>query len=156
MAAAANDEQKYFFTVVANDIHTTDGEILPPVKFEFQTTADQAQGTLFERGYNLVSNNGLFLDNKERFISEEFVTTSGGPSYKDTTPDRLNVLFETSPYLGTPFAGFPFENMRFSRLTIHRLIHPKEGGSRRGRRVGGSRRRRAGSRRSRSNRTNRK
>jgi hypothetical protein len=138
-----SNEQKYFFTVVANDIYTTTGDILPPVQIQFQTTADQAQGELFGKGYNLVSQNGLFLDNKERFVSEEFATTKEGVSYEDTAPDRLNVLFETSPFLNGPFAGFPFENMRFKKLSIHRIITPTQGGSRSRR---GYRSRRGGSR----------
>ena len=155
--AAANNEQKYFFTVVANDVSTTNGDLLPPVQFNFQTTADQAQGALFEKGYNLVSENGLFADNKSLFISEEFVTTKEGvPSYDDTTPDRLQVMFPTSPYLGTPYAGFPLETIRFEKLSIHRLIQPTQGGSRSRRVGGGHKSRRTNRRSSRSRRSNRK
>jgi hypothetical protein len=128
-------EQQYFYDVLVGDIYTKDGDPLPPIKGQanqFIGTTENALGRFIKIGYNLMSYNGLFTDNKERFISETFKTTPASNS-RNYVPDRLDQLFKESPYKTSVFAQIPFEDLRFGLLTVNRTIQPKMGGKRKSR-----------------------
>jgi hypothetical protein len=130
-------EQQYFYDVLVGDIYTKDGDPLPPIKGQanqFVGTTENALGKFIEMGYNLMSYNGLFTDNKERFISETFKTTPASNS-RNYVPDRLGQLFKETPYKTGFFSQIPIGDLRFGSLTVNRTIQPKMGGKRKSRKA---------------------
>lgn len=145
--------QQYMYVVDAMDIYHPQGYDMMPLKehpLTFQAPAHRAAGYLFGRGYNLVSEEGLFEDNGLPFLSEMFETTSSANSTEDYVPDRLSVLMP----IRHPYARL-YPQARFKKLHVQRYIVPKQqgGGNRKRtksakRRVGSRRTSRSRSRRS--------
>jgi hypothetical protein len=126
-------DQEYFYSVDIDGVYTR-GSALPPLKgvVQFQADTFQAQGKFFERGYQLESEEGLFIDDKERFVSEVFTTTKE-TNNDDAVPNRLSVLLHDatkSPYAGTGFENLSLSNIFFNQLIVHRTIVPQQGGRR--------------------------
>lgn len=136
-------EQEYFYNVLVADIYTKNGDPLPPIKMaakQFQATTFAAPGKFFELGYNLQSEEGLFDDDKMRFMFEIFKTTK--ETDDDTVPNRLELLFQESPYKEGIFAFIPLSDILFGQLIVQRTIVPQQGGRRKTRRSKNTRRRR--------------
>jgi hypothetical protein len=130
-------KQEYFYDIVVGDVYTKNGDPLPPVTGQvnqFMGTTEKALGKFVEMGYNLMSYNGLFTDNGERFVSETFKTTPASNS-RNYVPDRLGQLMKESPYKTGLFAQIPIGDLRFGSLTVNRTIQPKMGGKRKSRKI---------------------
>jgi hypothetical protein len=128
----SNSQNEYFYVVDVLNLKDDLGRNLPPIKehaMAFQATPKKAQGILFAQGYNLGSEEGIFDDNKLKFVSEMFETTDGSNSMENDVPDRLNVILKGHAYTRL------FRSPRFETLHVQRYIVPKMGGTRKRRRT---------------------
>ncbi len=108
---------EFLFTVYTTGIHNGRGEdryMMNQPAMQFKATPLDAKKRLFDSGYYLQSETGIFDEGDQRPFVSEFWTTTSETSNEDDVPDRLSILLPAHQYVRI------FPNARFEQLLITR------------------------------------